>query len=107
MRCSPALLARCSPALPQRAPQQPMPDLHCTATLRFIACRSSQCLTCAACCFPAPQDLSDMLPMSPNVDMLLAGTGDHAGGGSGDFWDPLGSLPSSQGGPPEQQQQRP
>ncbi|KAI7836142.1 hypothetical protein COHA_009972 [Chlorella ohadii] len=52
-------------------------------------------------------DLSDMLPMSPNVDMLLAGTGDHAGGGSGDFWDPLGSLPSSQGGPPEQQQQRP
>lgn len=50
------------------------------------------------------QDLSDMLPMSPNVDMLLSGAGDHAGGGSGDFWDPLGSLPSSQ--PPEQQQQQ-
>ncbi|PRW33971.1 heat shock factor HSF8-like [Chlorella sorokiniana] len=50
-------------------------------------------------------DLSDMLPMSPNVDMLLSG-GDH-GGGSGDFWDPLGSLPSSQGQPPQQQQQQP
>ena len=45
-----------------------------------------------------------MLPMSPNVDMLLSAAGDHAGGGSGDFWDPLGSLPSSQ--PPEQQQQQ-
>lgn len=53
---------------------------------------------------PLVQDLSDMLPMSPNVDMLLGG--DQAGG-SGDFWDPLGSLPVSEGQPPQQQQQQP
>ena len=49
---------------------------------------------------PPPQDLPDMMPMSPNVDLLLPGSGDNSGANA-EFWNSL--LGGSQ--PPQEQQQ--